>query len=409
VKGEEINPIQTSTTSFLACSSDILPVLLHRRRRASSDDQFVDNWYRHPSSLAAPPYFTRRARMAGAADPSVAAALDAQSKSIDIQSRTLATQSKILQQLCDRLDSQDQKWNNLEQAVDHNATKIVALQRNLESGGETSLHSDLGRIDDFIAQTTTRMAGLETATSAFESWRPRVEGSIDSVRTSVETMRSELGRLTQLLEGGLRGGPEARTSILGPFIPVAERPSVAATHTDMPHGHRPVLHPREHGVENVSIPTHLPNNGTHVPCPSQAPATFPSVDGWDIHQQTSVVAGGNGYESFSNRNLGNLPKLHFPSFDGENPKLWKSRCEDYFLMYSVDPRVWIKVASMQFVGSAARWLQSIESRVVHISWGEFGNLVLERFGRDQHQGLLRQLFHIRQTGSVVAYAEEFSN
>lgn len=59
--------------------------------------------------------------------------------------------------------------------------KIVAPQRNLESGGETSLHDDLGCIDDFIAQMTTRMVGLETATSTFESWRPRVEGSIDSV------------------------------------------------------------------------------------------------------------------------------------------------------------------------------------------------------------------------------------
>jgi hypothetical protein len=45
VKGEEINPIQTYTTSLLACSSDILPVLLLHRQRASSDDQFVDNWY----------------------------------------------------------------------------------------------------------------------------------------------------------------------------------------------------------------------------------------------------------------------------------------------------------------------------------------------------------------------------
>jgi len=28
-----------------------------------------------------------------------------------------------------------------------------------------------------------------------------------------------------------------------------------------------------------------------------------------------------------------LPKLNFPSFDEENPKLWISLCEDYFDMY----------------------------------------------------------------------------
>jgi hypothetical protein len=48
---------------------------------------------------------------------------------------------------------------------------------------------------------------------------------------------------------------------------------------------------------------------------------FLSVDGWDMHQQSSEVAEGNGYEGFPNRNIGNLLKLHFPSLDGENPKL----------------------------------------------------------------------------------------
>lgn len=102
---------------------------------------------------------------------------------------------------------------------------------------------------------------------------------------------------------------------------MAERPSTDATHADRPNGHCVVLHPREHGVENVLIPTHLPNNGTHIPCPPQAPAMFLSVDGWDMHQQSSEVAEGNGYEGFPNRNIGNLLKLHFPSLDGENPKL----------------------------------------------------------------------------------------
>jgi hypothetical protein len=34
--------------------------------------------------------------------------------------------------------------------------------------------------------------------------------------------------------------------------------------------------------------------------------------------------------------LGQLPKVPFPIFDGDNPKLWQTRCENYFAMYSVD-------------------------------------------------------------------------
>jgi hypothetical protein len=51
--------------------------------------------------------------MAGASDPSITDALEAQSKSIEVQSRTLTAQSKLLQQLCDRLESQDHKWTHL--------------------------------------------------------------------------------------------------------------------------------------------------------------------------------------------------------------------------------------------------------------------------------------------------------
>jgi septal ring factor EnvC (AmiA/AmiB activator) len=84
----------------------------------------------------APPYFTRSARMAGAPDPGIAAALEAQSKSLDAQSRTLATQSKLLQQLCDRLESQDHRWSNLEKVVSANADNIAVLQAKLEDGGD---------------------------------------------------------------------------------------------------------------------------------------------------------------------------------------------------------------------------------------------------------------------------------
>jgi hypothetical protein len=106
--------------------------------------------------------------------------------------------------------------------------------------------------------------------------------------------------------------------------------------------------------------------------------------------------------------LGQLPKVPFPPFDGDNPKLWQTRCEDYFTMYSVDPRVWIRIATMHFSGPAARWLQSVEPQLPHISWVDFGGLIRERFGRDQHEILIRQLFHIKQTTTVAVYVEQFS-
>jgi hypothetical protein len=34
--------------------------------------------------------------------------------------------------------------------------------------------------------------------------------------------------------------------------------------------------------------------------------------------------------------MGKLPKIKFSKFDGENPRLWKSRSENYFDMYAVE-------------------------------------------------------------------------
>lgn len=35
-------------------------------------------------------------------------------------------------------------------------------------------------------------------------------------------------------------------------------------------------------------------------------------------------------------------------------------------------------------------------------------MILNRFGRDQHEWLVRQLFHIKQQGSVADYVDRFS-
>jgi hypothetical protein len=78
--------------------------------------------------------------------------------------------------------------------------------------------------------------------------------------------------------------------------------------------------------------------------------------------------------------------------------LWISRCEDYFDLYDASPDDWIKVASMHFVDPAARWLQSVSRRVKTSHWPDFCKLVLDRFGRDHHELLVRQLFNIRQSG-----------
>jgi hypothetical protein len=83
-------------------------------------------------------------------------------------------------------------------------------------------------------------------------------------------------------------------------------------------------------------------------------------------------------------------------------------CENYFDMYVVDIHMWIRLDITHFTGCAKGWLQSVGRHVPFWSWSEFCAHVHDRFGCDQHESLIRQLFHIRQSESVADYVERFS-
>jgi hypothetical protein len=77
-------------------------------------------------------------------------------------------------------------------------------------------------------------------------------------------------------------------------------------------------------------------------------------------------------------------------------------------MYGVDPEVWVHVATVHFEGPTAWWLQSINHHVHDTSWKELCSWIHDRFGRYQHESLIRQLFHIKQIGTVQEYINKFS-
>jgi hypothetical protein len=101
--------------------------------------------------------------------------------------------------------------------------------------------------------------------------------------------------------------------------------------------------------------------------------------------------------------------MHFPKFDGEDPQYWMTCAHNYFDLYAVDPAMWVKCSTMQFTGAARRWLQSVEHQLVGVDWPSFCRLIRERFCRDQHELLIRQLFHIKQTSTVQEYVDRFVN
>lgn len=104
-----------------------------------------------------------------------------------------------------------------------------------------------------------------------------------------------------------------------------------------------------------------------------------------------------------------FPPLDSPQFDGSNPKLWIRKCETFFDIYSVAKHYWVGLATMNFIGSAAFWLQSIQSRSAKLSWEGLGSALCARFDRDERNHMICQFFRINQTTSISDYIETFSD
>lgn len=101
---------------------------------------------------------------------------------------------------------------------------------------------------------------------------------------------------------------------------------------------------------------------------------------------------------------GRMPKLNFPHFDGDNPRLFQSHSEKYFAMYDVSASPWLSIAEMHLDGADARRFQSLAT----LNWTSFCRLLHDRFRRDQKELLIRQPFSVRQTASIVEYVTQFT-
>lgn len=180
-----------------------------------------------------------------------------------------------------------------------------------------------------------------------------------------------------------------------PHLEQADQHASADDKAARPSGHDVHNSPRENGFGVVATLTHSTANGTqHLP---------------KFH--------GTAYDLYTSRNkppypthwpTGRMPKFPFPTFHGENVRLWISNAEDYFDMYQVEPNLWLKISKQQFKDSTTHWIQSIEPQLKSLDWPTFYRLLHECFGRDQHQTLIRQVFQIHQESTVTEYVARFS-
>ena len=244
---------------------------------------------------------------------------------------------------------------------------------------ETKAIYDLLRAD-FDKANGDRADSTAQAIAQIDAKLDRLSGRIDEVKLSIGV---DIDELRQGLDRSAANSSEPSRG--APATP-ARAPSSSPT---CPDGHDVDIENRGSG-HRIYVPP--PVRGTqHDQLISRPPLS--SIE--NFRQNASDVFG-----------LG--PRIELPRFDGGNPKLWQTRCEDYFRFWGTPPGQWISLATALFEGTAARWLESVRRRVPNISWDEFCRLLQSRFGRNLHQTILRKFFNIQQTGTVEDYVDRFS-
>lgn len=172
--------------------------------------------------------------MAGAIDPTISLALEAQTKS-------------FLAELDKRFAKQDAKWEErvsaLEKAAFPGVLDVDKLQADLDATVSVQLaayeEATNEKMDRIEAAATTRVAALESAAAVFDSWRPYIESSVGDVKVSLYGFKAELSRLSRMQDrearnkaphAGILGEHEAASSYPSPGARVEEPPLYYTEH-----------------------------------------------------------------------------------------------------------------------------------------------------------------------------------
>lgn len=288
----------------------------------------------------------------------------------------------------------------------------ATVEQRLASLEANYVDLEAARAVDAAAGHDVRVAALEKATADLAAWRPGMEGLLDDIKLEVQ-------KLTRPRDRQVFDAMSHQPGILA-SSPTAPAQFIAGLNAKPPDGHGFDSTTRDAVSGVVTTWTHIPAKGTpHTPpvvSPPPSPlfsATKPplppnppprSIASDHTHQTNQFVAA----QPTAPPHTGRLPKLPFPRFDGDNPRHWRSLCEDYFDMYSVPSMIWIRVAKQHLDKGPARWFQSIEPTLDFSDWKNFCRLLHDRFDRDQKELLIRQLFHVKQTSSVADYITQFT-
>ena len=104
-----------------------------------------------------------------------------------------------------------------------------------------------------------------------------------------------------------------------------------------------------------------------------------------------------------------LPKMQFPTFDGQHPTIWFDNCDNYFTIYSIPETLWVTAAAMHLKDNAAKWWQAYKQTHRRLTWKAFCEAVHMEFRSDDYRSAVAELLTLKQSGTVEDYTTQFQS
>jgi len=174
--------------------------------------------------------------------------------------------------------------------------------------------------------------------------------------------------------------------------------------------------------DHITLAKQLETTGQTV---SRLTQRFPTTDSGPTRPpfQSSMNASGSGEPPFPHSSPGfhgsgrdssalprhSVPKMAFPRFTGENPRIWKDKCLDYFHIFNIPESMWVTSASMNMDDNAAKWLQVYKLKHCLETWSEFMAAVEDQFGSYAYRDSITDLIALEQDGSLDDYVAAFTD
>ncbi|KAK2983977.1 hypothetical protein RJ640_027302 [Escallonia rubra] len=103
------------------------------------------------------------------------------------------------------------------------------------------------------------------------------------------------------------------------------------------------------------------------------------------------------------------PKLNFPRFNGENPRGWVRKCDQYFDLCPIHKDFMVAYASVHFDEQVEYWYSTYIKPLGTVRWKQFVEDLYARFSnlsRDSVIGEFNQLKQVASVGEYYNYFEE---